>query len=199
MNADIARIQHAADVMQDLLRDLLQLSRIGRITNPPTRITFGELAREAVELVGGEIRKRGVKVEVAPDLPEVCGDRARLLEVMQNLVENAVKFMGEQAEPKVEVGVRYDKGTPVFFVRDNGIGIELKYHQKIFGLFEKLDRNTEGTGVGLALVKRIIEHHGGRIWVESEGAGKGSTFLFTLPGMPAGATNNKAEGRKEDD
>ena len=193
METDIARIQHAADIMQNLLGDLLQLSSIGRIVNSPTRISFRDLVRETVELAGAEIRKKEVDLEIAPDLPDVYGDRARLLEVMQNLVENAVKFMGSQAEPKVEIGVRYDHATPVFFVRDNGIGIDPKYHQKIFGLFEKLDKNTEGTGVGLALVKRIIDHHGGRIWVESEGAGKGSTFWFTLPGLPAGATNNKNE------
>jgi two-component system sensor kinase FixL len=197
LNTDIARIQHAADVMQDLLGDLLQLSRIGRIVNPPTRISFRDLAREAVELVGAQIRKKEVKVEIAPDFPDVYGDRARLLEVMQNLVENAVKFMGYQAEPKVEIGIRYDQGTPVFFVRDNGIGIDPKFRSKIFGLFEKLDRKTEGTGVGLALVKRIIEHHGGRIWVDSEGVGKGSTFWFTLSGSVAEAAKDKVEEGKE--
>lgn len=100
---------------------------------------------------------------------------------MQNLLENAVKFLGDQPNPRVEIGVREDRGATVFYVRDNGMGIEPSYHDRVFDLFEKLEVESEGTGVGLALVKRIIEQHGGRIWVESAGVGEGSTFCFTLP------------------
>jgi len=103
-----------------------------------------------------------------------------MAEAMQNLIENAVKYMGDQPEPRVEIGMRYDNHRRVFFVRDNGIGIDSHYQEKIFGLFEKLNPAAEGTGVGLTIVKRIIEAHGGSIWVESEGVGKGSTFCFTL-------------------
>jgi signal transduction histidine kinase len=88
--------------------------------------------------------------------------------------------MGDVPDPRVEIGAYRDMGETVVFVRDNGIGIDPRYHQKIFGLFERLDPDTEGTGIGLALVKRIIEVHGGRIWVESA-AGEGTTFLFALP------------------
>jgi signal transduction histidine kinase len=102
------------------------------------------------------------------------------VEVVQNLVDNACKFIGEQPQPHIEIGARQDEAEMVFYVRDNGIGIEPQYHYKIFGLFEKLDPTSDGTGVGLALVKRIVETHGGRIWVESEGIGQGSTFCFTL-------------------
>jgi len=101
--------------------------------------------------------------------------------VVQNLVDNAVRFMGDQSQPRVEIGARQEQDDAVFYVRDNGIGIEPQYHDKVFGLFEKLDPASEGTGVGLALVKRIIETHEGKIWVESEGAGRGSTFYFTFP------------------
>ena len=95
-------------------------------------------------------------------------------------MDNAAKFMGDQPDPVIEIGQHGEEdGKPVFFIRDNGIGIAPKYHEKIFGLFNKLDPNMEGTGVGLALVKRIVEFHGGRIWVESE-LGKGATFCFTL-------------------
>jgi signal transduction histidine kinase len=103
------------------------------------------------------------------------------VEVVQNLVDNA-KFMGDQPHPRVEIGARQDPGEVVFYVHDNGIGIEPRYHDKIFGLFEKLDPQSEGTGVGLALVKRIVQVHSGRIWIESEGKDQGSTFCFTLPG-----------------
>ncbi|NTU57226.1 MAG: histidine kinase, partial [Anaerolineales bacterium] len=110
-------------------------------------------------------------------------------EVVQNLVDNACKFMGEQAAPRVEIGARSARGTdeqgrPILFVRDNGMGIAPEYHERIFGLFDKLDPASDGTGVGLTLVKRIVEFHGGRIWVEGE-AGNGSTFLFTLPPGPS--------------
>jgi signal transduction histidine kinase len=122
-----------------------------------------------------------INVNVESDLPVVSGDRPRLVEVMQNLIDNAAKFMGDQPKPLIEIGVRKQGNEHVFFVKDNGIGIEPAYRERVFGLFDKLDPHSEGTGVGLALVQRIVEVHGGRIWVESEGRGKGSMFCFTLP------------------
>jgi signal transduction histidine kinase len=110
----------------------------------------------------------------------VVGNRQRLLEVLQNLVDHAVKFMGTQPTPRIEIGCRQAEKETVYYVRDNGVGIAPQYHDKIFGLFEWLEPEGDGTGVGLALVKRIIEVHGGRIWVESAGQGCGSTFCFTL-------------------
>jgi signal transduction histidine kinase len=181
IKGDIKHISTAAEQMQNLLSELLELSRIGRLVNPPEEVHLSELAREAVELVTGQIVERRVRVEIAPDLPLVFGDRPRLLEVLQNLIDNAVKFMGDQPEPVIEIGFRQEGGESVFYVHDNGIGIEPQYHEKVFGLFDRLDPAVDGTGVGLALVKRIIEVHGGRICVESEGRGKGSTFCFTLP------------------
>ncbi len=105
----------------------------------------------------------------------------RLREVLENLITNAAKYMGEQPEPTIEIGSRVSSNGPVIYMRDNGIGIEERYQSRIFTLFEKLNPTVEGTGIGLALVKRIIEVHGGRIWVESEGLGKGTTFCFTIP------------------
>lgn len=117
-------------------------------------------------------------------MPRVHGDRTRLVEVYQNLIENALKFVDDPNDPRVEVGARQDKDEVLCWVRDNGIGIDARYGQKIFGLFERLDQRIPGTGVGLAVVKRVIEAHGGKIWVESAGAGRGSTFYFTLPPAP---------------
>jgi len=197
LNADIARITEAAGKMQHLLDELLELSRIGRMMNPPETVSFEAIAREAVELVQGRIAARGVRVDIAEGQPRVYGDRARRVAVVQNLVDNAAKFMGDQAKPRIEIGMcgASSGRERVFCVRDNGIGIEPKYHDKVFGLFDKLDPHSNGTGVGLALVKRIVEVHGGRIWIESEGAGRGAAFCFTLPerqAHPASKEGNHA-------
>ncbi len=184
---DIKRIRDAALTMQRLLSELLELSRIGRIAGEPEPVPLTDVAGEAVELLAGPLEEAGIDVRIAPDMPVVLGDRVRLREVYQNLVENAIKFMGDQPEPRIEIEARRKGAEVISCVRDNGIGIDLQYHEKIFGLFERLSRHQEGTGIGLALVKRIVEVHGGRIWVESEGAGKGSAFFFRLPreGNPA--------------
>jgi signal transduction histidine kinase len=110
------------------------------------------------------------------------GDRSRLIEIWQNLIDNAIKYMGDnQSAPCVEIGIDNAGGEPVFYVRDNGIGIEPCYQEKVFSLFEKLDSKSEGTGLGLALVKRIVELYKGRVWFESSGQNCGTCFRFTLP------------------
>ena len=181
MRWDMARIAAATDHMRRLLDDLLEVSRIGRFVNPPEEVQLDGLAREVLDIVAGQIAERGVDIRVATGLPVLHGDRVRLRQMLQNLIDNAVKHMGDQPEPQVEIGVRQNGEETVCFVRDNGIGIDPRHHDRIFNLFDKLDQKSEGTGIGLALVKRIVEVHGGRIWVESEGVGHGSTFYFTLP------------------
>jgi PAS domain S-box-containing protein len=179
---DVGRIASAVDRMQALLNDLLELSRVGRIINPPENVALGTIVNETVNLLHAQLHARKVRLEIQPELPIVRGDYTRLIEIMQNLISNAIKFMGNQSDPQIEIGsAGLDKeGKAILFVRDNGIGIEPKYHERIFGLFNRLDPTVEGTGVGLTLVKRIIEVHGGKIWVESE-LGAGTTFYFTLP------------------
>jgi signal transduction histidine kinase len=185
MKSDIQRITDATNKMQQLLNELLELSRIGRMKNESISIPFEELVREAVELVQGRIMERGVAVHIDANMSTIYGDRQRLLEVVQNLVDNAAKFMGDQPEPRIEIGQDGEEdGMPIFHVRDNGIGIPEEHHDRVFGLFNKLDAKSSGTGIGLALVKRIIEIHGGRIWIQGE-AGSSTTFHFTLPVPPS--------------
>ena len=149
--------------------------------SPSELVPLGVLVREAVELVSGQIDRQGVRVEISPDLPAVFGDRSRLREVLLNLIDNGVKYMGDQPRPRIEIGARLGEGETICYVRDNGMGIEPRFHEKIFGLFDQLDKKAGGSGIGLALAKRIVEVHGGRIWVESDGPGRGSTFCFAMP------------------
>ena len=184
---DLARIQGAADKMDRLLQELLQLSRVGRVLSPPADLAFDDIVREALFLSQGNLAIRKVRVDVASGLPHVWGDRARLVQVLQNLVDNAVKFMGEQSEPRITIGQRPGAPgkPPVLFVRDNGIGIPQEQRDAVFALFRKLDPHADGSGIGLSLVRRIIDAHDGRVWAESEGSGTGASFCFTLPAGPS--------------
>ncbi|WP_305043957.1 sensor histidine kinase [Geoalkalibacter sp.] len=181
LDKDVAYIDAAAQRMTLLLDELREFSQVGRVVNEPLRVSFAELTQEALGLVAGRISARGVQVRTQQVDLTLVGDRPRLVALWQNLLENAVKYMGDQAQPLIEVGVDPTREETVFFVRDNGMGIEPRHQEKIFELFKRVDTGGEGTGFGLALVKRIVEVHGGRIWVESEGLGKGSCFFFSLP------------------
>ena len=178
---DLGYMHAAVDKMRRLLDELLEMSRVGRVVNPPVTCTFREVVDEALQTVAGAISERGVVVEVVDTPLSLHGDRPRLVEVWQNLLENAVKYMGGQGTPRIEIGVQTEGGASAFYVRDNGIGIDPRHQQKVFGLFDKLDPRSEGSGLGLALVKRIVELYDGTIWVESAGAGQGACFWFTVP------------------
>lgn len=183
-DSDMARVVNATDKMQNLLGDLLQLSRIGRVINPMEDVDFGTIVTETLNLALNPLIMEKVRVEVQEGLPKVRCDRVRAVEVLQNLLTNAVKFMGGQSEPAIQIGssgLDEETGFPILFVKDNGMGIDPQFHERVFGLFNRLSLEGEGTGIGLAIVKRIVEVHGGRIWLSSEGNNKGSTFFFTLP------------------
>lgn len=182
LRADVQRISDAADKMQTLLNELLELSRIGRLVNPPSTVPFNEIVDDAIALVQGRLQASHAQVRVQDGMQNVYVDRQRTAEAVQNLIDNAAKFT--TGNPLIEIGQAGEEGgMPVFFIHDNGIGIDPVHHERVFGLFNKLDADSEGTGIGLALVRRIIEVHKGRIWVQSE-PGKGSTFFFTLPSPP---------------
>ena len=182
-NRDFSQINEAAKSMGKFVDELLDLSRVGRITTPPKDVPFDEIVREALKSAEGLLEAKQVRVEVDAIFPFVYVDQARIVQVMQNLITNAVKFMGDQPHPRIRIGFEEVNGEHIFSVSDNGIGIAPAHHDRIFELFNKLDPHIEGTGIGLGLVKKIIEVHRGRVWVESQ-PGKGSTFKFTLRDTP---------------
>jgi PAS domain S-box-containing protein len=179
LNIDIQRISDATEKMHRLLSELLDLSRVGRVANQKKEVPFDLIIAEALRRVEGQVKAKQARVRVGSGFPIVFVDTERLIEVIQNLIDNAIKFTSDEKQPDIEINYYLQDGLPVFYVHDNGIGIRKEFQDRVFGLFDKLNPDSEGTGVGLALVKRIIEVHGGKIWVESE-VGAGATFCFTL-------------------
>jgi signal transduction histidine kinase len=180
MEKALNRIENAATKMDRLLSDTLELSRIGRVANPPKNVPFGAIVKEALEQIAEHIKSSEAEISVANDFPAVHVDRMRIVEVLVNLITNSIKYRDNQRTPKIEIGYRIEGEDTVLFVKDNGIGIDPSQHEKVFELFYRVDKSITGTGAGLAIVKRIIEVHGGRIWIESE-KGEGCTIWFTLP------------------
>ncbi len=181
VEADLQRIDSAATKMQGLLSNLLELSRVGYTREVIDDVNLHEVAHEALELISSHrSRDSNVDVHISSCLPIVRGDRIRILELFQNLLENAFKFLGSQASPTIEIDIRQDGNDRVMFIRDNGMGIDPAYQEKVFDVFERLDHGVQGTGVGLALAKRIVLLHHGRIWIESVGQEKGTTVCWTL-------------------
>ncbi len=178
----LTRLAQASARMKQLIENLLALSRIGRVTEPPAPTDVGRIVSAVVEGMRATLAERHASVEVADDIPRVLADPTRIEQIFGNLIGNGIKFNQSDA-PRVTVGVRgIEDGQVVLYVRDNGIGIDPQYHGRIFGIFQRLHRREEyeGTGAGLAIVQRSVDTLGGRIWVESE-PGAGTTFLFTLP------------------
>ncbi|MEM0498908.1 MAG: ATP-binding protein [Methanothrix sp.] len=178
VESDIRYIENSVLKMDRLLTNTLELSRVGRVINPPEDVRFSDIVREVLSDMNAKLN--GVEVVVADDMPVVHVDRMRIGEMLANLIDNSIKYTKDVDHPRIEIGWRDDPEGAVFFVKDNGAGIDPMYHDKVFELFYKIDRSTPGTGAGLAIAKKIVEVHGGRIWIESE-AGMGCTVCFTLP------------------
>ncbi len=167
--------------MQLLLEALLQYSRIGRKGSIPQILVADQQVKKCLTVLAGILSRDNVRVATNGLTLSLHGDPLHLGQIWQNLIENAVKYMGDQAHPQIEVGAHRQGEEIVFYVRDNGMGIAPEQRERIFNLFSQLDTSSEGCGLGLALVKKIVELYDGRIWVDSEGAGRGSRFCFTLP------------------
>jgi len=170
--------------MQALIQDLLTYSRVGRGQAPTQPTDLDDAFDRALANLHAAIEESGAAISAEP-LPTVVADASQMTQLLQNLIGNALKFHG--AEPvEVRVGAERHNGQWTFGVADNGIGIDPKHAERIFAIFQRLHTREEypGTGIGLALCRKIVERHGGRIWVESE-PGRGTTFRFTLPALPA--------------
>lgn len=178
----LERINASARRMELLVSDLLKLSRIGRVVSTFKDIPSLEIVKDVISDLQDRLKENRIKLVVLPNLPTIYCDRTRIYQVFENLIVNAIKFMGGTKNPKIQIGYKDKGGSHQFYVRDNGIGIDSKYHQKIFQMFQRLKEieDEEGTGLGLPIVDRIVNNHGGKVWVRS-GKGKGTTFYFTVP------------------
>jgi len=170
--------------MKDLIDDLLQLSRIGRMRFEYAPVPVRSLVEDVSLELSFALEERSVDLKIDTQLPTVACDKVRMRELFKNLISNAVKY-NDKPQPQIQISCRTDNGDFTFSVRDNGIGIDPEYHDKIFKIFQRLHHREEyeGTGVGLAICKKVVEAHGGRIWVESA-PGQGTAFLFTIPRAP---------------
>lgn len=189
----IQYVVEGARRIQRLIDDLLSYTRLGARSLSPQPVELGEVVQEALSNLGLTINESGAAVTCDP-MPQVEADRTHMVLLFQNLIGNALKFHGDK-KTKVHVGAKAEIDRWVFSVSDNGIGIEPQYFEKIFVVFQRLHAREEypGTGIGLALCKKVVEQHGGKIWVESE-PGKGSAFYFTIPKIIRGGRHEDKNG-----
>ena len=175
------RVVNAGKFMAELIDDILELSRINRVDIQHRDINLSAMAEECLQSLQAANPERKVELQVQPDMHAI-GDPRLLRIVLQNLLSNAWKFTSEREQPKIQVGAAKDYDQLVFFVKDNGVGFDVKYSDKVFGIFQRLHKpeEFEGTGIGLASVQRAINRHGGKVWVNAKSE-KGATFYFTLP------------------
>jgi two-component system sensor histidine kinase/response regulator len=177
----LTTISGAAKQMDALIDDLLTFSRIGSAELRRTRVDLAGLVREVRGILEPETAGRDIAWEIG-DLPEVQGDPRLLRLVLQNLIGNALKYTRTRLEARIEIGVRREATEIVLFIRDNGVGFDMRYAERLFGVFQRLHTSAEfeGTGIGLATVRRIVRRHGGRVWAEGE-VDRGASFSFALP------------------
>ncbi|RVX44666.1 phospho-acceptor domain-containing protein [Nonomuraea polychroma] len=167
--------------MQLLINDLLDFSRVGRVTGERTVTDSGEALNQALDNLSATVEDTETTV-TRDDLPKVKGNRLQLTQLFQNLIENAIKFRSE-APPRIHIGVKRSGDMWEFSCSDNGIGVEPKYADRIFLIFQRLHPRDvyPGTGIGLALCRKIVEYHGGQMWLDNSDEGQGATFRWTLP------------------
>ncbi|MDD5703346.1 MAG: PAS domain S-box protein, partial [Dehalococcoidales bacterium] len=176
---DIRLLESGVSKMNDFLSRTLEYSRSGQLIKRTNNVSFGKIVNEVIAGFGDKISSIGATVSTARTFPRVCADRMRIVQVMTNLIQNSIKYRDKTRPLEIEIGYRLSKGETIFFVSDNGIGISDSEKEKLFTLFYRGIAEAEGSGIGLAIVKKIIEAHEGRLWVESQ-LGQGTTICFVL-------------------
>ncbi|MEO1999177.1 MAG: HAMP domain-containing sensor histidine kinase [Planctomycetaceae bacterium] len=183
-------ISRAVGMMELRLDKLLQVARSGELNGSWTHLDVVDLIQPALDAVAALVRKRAARIETAPSFPNLHGDRERLISVYQNLIENALKYVPDTRTPEIELNWRKAGTEIVYFVRDNGAGIDPAMHQRAFTVFETLGVKKSGSGIGLSIVQRAIDAHRGRVWIESEGEATGTTVCFCIPVHPASTASS---------
>jgi len=178
---DIRLLESGVRKMHDFLNSTLGYSRAGHLIKLTRDVSFNEIANEAISEFNGQISSIGATVALADKFPRIYVDRAMIIQVLANLIQNSIKYRDKTVPLKIEIGYQLSEGEAVFFVRDNGLGIDAGEAEKVFALFYRGTADGQGSGIGLAIVKKIIEAHGGKIWVQQGQSGKGTTMCFTLP------------------
>lgn len=178
----VQRIRHGVQLMGDLIADLLEYSRMERRDMAREPVDLVPLVMQVLDGYEADIQRQGVQVQTALEPGTLALDREGMAVVLRNLVGNAIKFSRDSQPPRVEIGSRSEAGRRMLWVRDNGVGFDMKYHDRMFGIFQRLHRAEEfpGTGVGLALVAKAVQRMGGRVWAESA-PGAGATFYLEFP------------------
>jgi PAS domain S-box-containing protein len=183
----IRNIDEAAGLMGKLIDDLLEFSRMARAEMAESRVSFDQMVKRVLEVLQPDIQGRKIVWRI-DSLPDAEGDQTMLRLVWSNLISNALKYTRTRDEAHIEIGsAKNDQGETVYFVRDNGVGFDMQYADKLFGVFQRLHsgEDFEGTGIGLATVQRIIRRHGGSVWADGI-VGSGATFYFSLPSVEEG-------------
>lgn len=166
--------------LANLANRTLDWTRLTQVPASVESVDVRAVLSEVIELLEPDRAKKGVRIDIEPDLPRAACQRIHVKQVFENLLSNAIKYTGGDPNPAVQIGWRDRDGGPCFFVRDNGKGIDPAQFDRIFLPFQRLATEETGAGIGLSIVKTVLEHYGGKIWVESQ-PGQGATFYFTLP------------------
>ncbi len=167
--------------MSQLIQDLLDLSRVGRVEMDIVPLRTDELIRNLLSNWRNQMAKRNINASIEGRLPEFEGNQSRVLQVFENLISNAVKYLPDDGNGEIFIGGTSNEEIVRIFVKDNGSGIPEKYHEKVFGLFQRLQTSAQGTGIGLSIVQKVMKFHQGKVWIDSKGDGSGCTFWLEFP------------------
>ena len=177
----VPRLANANKRMSQLITDLLNLSRVGRVDLDIAPVDLNSIARTVSEIFAPVLHEKGISLKIQKDLPQIRANESRTMQVFENLLSNAIKYGENPNGPTIDIGYQEDSGRHKIFFKDNGPGIRQEHHALVFGLFQRLRQDNDGTGIGLSIVQKVMKFHSGRVWIESVGGGSGCTFWLEFP------------------